>query len=250
MQAGILLGLDRSRNVSVISATNAKVGGRIRFAKPIGQGKALLRGGLDVMADNYDMVHKPLCSIVDVACYDTYYDKPLYFGQLDVAYRELFPSRTDFVIGAWADALIVLDERSTITPGIRVDHYRSLGNDATAIDPKIVGRFGVGERVKLVPAIGLASQLPGFAPLPALQIAGIAGGLQRSLQWSMGGEVKLFPIPVEVAVSIFRQVTFNLTDPIGTERGTYLGPERFLSRSTGDAYGLEVNARGALRRDM
>jgi len=249
MQAGILLGLDRSRNVGVKSATNAKIGGRIRFAKPIGHGKALVRGGLDVMVDNYDMVHKTPCTFLSNDPCDNHNEPPS-LQELDTAYRELFPSRTDFVFGAWADALIVLDERSTITPGIRVDHYRSLGKDATAIDPKIVGRFGVNDRVNIIPAIGLASQLPGFAPLPALQIAGIAGGLQRSLQSSFGAEVKLNPIPIEVGASVFRQVTFNLTDPIGTERGTSLGPERFLSRSTGDAYGLEVNARGALRKDM
>lgn len=246
MQAGVLLGLDQSRNVGVKSASNPKIGARLRFAKPIGHGKALVRGGVDVMVDRYDMVHKKPCSFSDEGCSDG----SLALAQLNEAYRELFPSRTDVVVGAWADALIVLNERSTITPALRVDHYRSLGHAATAIDPKIVGRFGVGERLNLVPAIGLASQLPGFAPLPALQIAGITGGLQRSVQSSFGAEVKLYPIPIEMGASVFRQVTFNLTDPIGTERGTSLGAERFLSRSTGDAYGLEVNARGALRKDM
>lgn len=246
MQAGLTLGLDRSRDIGVKSANDVKIGARLRFAKPVGHGKALLRGGVDAMVDQYDVVHHEPCPAGDASCLDT----PLALSQLDEAFRALFPSRWDFVVGAWADALIVLNERSTITPAIRVDHYRSLGNDATAIDPKIVGRFGVGERVKLVPAFGIASQLPGFAPLPALQIAGIAGGLQRSLQSSFGAEVKLAPIPIEIGGSVFRQITFNLTDPIGTERGTSLGPERFLSRSTGDAYGLELNARGALRKDM
>jgi hypothetical protein len=246
MQAGLTMGLDRSRDVGIESATNAKIGARLRFAKPVGHGKALIRGGIDVAVDHYDMVHKEPCPAGDASCLEV----PLALSQLDEAFRELFPSRWDVAVGAWADALIVLNETSTITPGIRVDHYRSLGNDATAIDPKIVGRFGVGDRVKLVPTFGIASQLPGFAPLPALQIAGITGGLQRSLQTSFGAEVKLFPIPVEMLASVFRQVTFNLTDPIATDRGTSLGAERFLSRSTGDAYGLELNARGALRKDM
>jgi hypothetical protein len=50
--------------------------------------------------------------------------------------------------------------------------------------------------------------------------------------------------------TLFRQATFNLTDPIGTNRGTQFVAERFLSRSQGDAYGFELGARGALRRDM
>ncbi|MBK9260736.1 MAG: TonB-dependent receptor [Polyangiaceae bacterium] len=246
LRAAVTLGLDRSRDVGVERATNYKIGARLRFAKPMGHGKALLRAGIDVMVDRYDMVHHEPCPAGDASCLD----KPLALSQLDEAFRALFPSRWDFVAGAWTDALIVLNESSTITPGLRIDHYRSMGNDATAIDPKIVGRFGVGDRVKLVPTIGLASQLPGFAPLPALQIAGITGGLQRSFQSSFGAEVKLFPVPIELGASVFRQVTFNMTDPIGTDRGTTLGPERFLSRSTGDAYGLELNARGALRKDM
>lgn len=246
MQAGLTLGLDHSRDVGVESATNYKIGGRVRFAKPLGHGKALIRGGIDAMVDRYDMVHREPCAVDDPSCAD----KPLALTQLDEAFRALFPSRWDFVAGAWADALVVLNEQSTITPGIRVDHYRSMDNEATAIDPKIVGKFGVGDRVSIIPAFGIASQLPGFAPLPALQIAGITGGLQRSLQSSFGVQVKLLPIPIEVGGSVFRQVTFNLTDPVGVGRGTSLGPERFLTRSTGDAYGLELNARGALRKDM
>ncbi len=244
LRAAVMLGLDRSRQVGAESASNWKVGARLRGSKPIGGGKALLRGGLDVMVDRYDVVHKEPCDIALETCATG----PL--GELDEAFRALFPSRWDTAVGAWVDALVVLSDRATITPGLRVDHYTSLGNTATAIDPKITGRFGVGDRLRIVPSFGVASQLPGFAPLPALQIAGITGGLQRSLQSSLGAEMKLSPIPVEISGSLFRQVTFNLTDPIGTERGTSLGTGRFLSRSTGDAYGLELSARGALRKDL
>ena len=248
LQAALTLGLDRSRDVGVESASDFRINGRVAVSRPMGGGKALLRGGLDVMVDRYDIVHNPpTCdesTPPGTAC------EPAEdgVGQLNEAFRELFPSRWDAAIGAWADALVVLDERSTITPGVRVDYYSSLGNNAIAVDPKIVGRFGIGDRVRLIPAIGVASQLPGFAPLPALQIGGIAGGLQRSLQSSFGAEVSLGP--VQLSGTLFRQITFGLTDPIGTGRGTTLGPERFLTRSTGDAYGAEMSARGALRKDM
>ncbi|MDC0739850.1 TonB-dependent receptor plug domain-containing protein [Polyangium mundeleinium] len=244
LRAAVMLGLDRSRQVGAESANNWKIGARLRGSKPIGGGKALLRGGIDLMVDRYDIVHKEPCDISLEACASG----PL--GELDEAFRALFPSRWDTAVGAWADALVVLSDRATITPGLRVDHYTSMGNTALAIDPKITGRFGVGERVRIVPSFGVASQLPGFAPLPALQIGGITGGLQRALQSSFGAEVKLSPIPVEISGSLFRQVTFNLTDPIGSDRGTNLGAGRFLSRSTGDAYGLELSARGALRKDL
>jgi hypothetical protein len=99
-----------------------------------------------------------------------------------------------------------------------------------------------------VPAVAVASQLPGFAPLPALQIGGIPGGLQRSLQTSFGAEVDAGPI--QLVTTVFRQATFQLSDPVGTGRGTQLDPDRFLTRSLGDAYGLELGARGALRRNI
>jgi hypothetical protein len=49
---------------------------------------------------------------------------------------------------------------------------------------------------------------------------------------------------------VFRQATFNLNDAIGTNRGGGFGPDRFLDRTTGDAYGLEVSAREALSRSI
>jgi hypothetical protein len=248
LQSALTLGLDRSRQVGVEDARNFKINGRVALSRPVGNGKALLRGGVDIMVDRYDMVHKPPTCTESTPPGTDCEPAEDGVGQLDEAFRELFPSRWDSAIGAWADALVVLDERSSITPGVRIDHYASLGKSAVAVDPKIVGRFGVGERVRLIPAIGIASQLPGFAPLPALQIGGIAGGLQRSLQSSFGAEVNLGP--VQLISTVFRQVTFGLTDPIGTGRGTTLGAERFLTRSTGDAYGAELSARGALRRDM
>jgi hypothetical protein len=117
-----------------------------------------------------------------------------------------------------------------------------------AVDPKLVGRFGVTDSFRLVPAVGVASQLPGFPPLPGLQIGGIPGGLQRSLQTSFGAEGEVGP--VDVRGSVFRQATFNLNDAIGANRGGGFGPDRFLDRSTGDSYGLEISARGALSRSI
>lgn len=243
--AAVTLGLDQSRGIGVIRARDYKVGARVKIQRPVASGRALLRAGLDAAVDVYDVTPRPPrcpggCPASDEE------DDPR--GQLDEAFADLFPSRTDLALGAWVDALIALDERSSITPGIRVDHYTSLGNTGLAIDPKLVGKFGIGERVRLIPAVGIASQLPGFAPLPALQIGGVRGGLQRSLQTSFGAEVSLFPI--EIVGSVFRQATFNLTDPIGTNRGTTLGADRFLTRSLGDAYGLELGARGALRKNI
>lgn len=246
--SAVTFGFDRSRDVGVALARDVKVAARMSVSRPVLAGRALVRGGLDMGLDRYDIT--PQAATLPEHCPK---DPPTaalgsFIPGLESAFKELFPSRYDLAMGVWADAIIKLGERATVTPAIRIDHYASVGNTAIAIDPKLVGRFGVGEHLRLVPAVGIASQLPGFAPLPALQIGGIPGGLQRSLQTSFGAEVTAGPI--EAVATVFRQATFNLTDPIGIGRGTTFGPERFLSRSLGDAYGLELGARGALRRNI
>lgn len=243
LTAGVTLGLDQSRNLGVRSARDFKVAARaiaLHHLDTAGENGVVVRGGLDATLDRYLVT--PCAG--DCPGDDAGGTK----SQLDEAYRELFPSRIDLTLGAWAEATIPIGERSTLTPGLRVDHYTSLGNTAIAIDPRLVGRFGVGEHVHLVPAVAVASQPPGFAPLPALHIGGLPGGLQRSLQTSFGAEVKAGP--VQGVASAFHHAIFNLNDPIGTERGGGFGADRFLTRSVGDAYGLELGARGALRRDM
>lgn len=250
VRSALTLGLDRSRGVGVESAEAWKLNARVSLARPILGGRALLRLGVDAAVDRYVVTPRPSASDGEPeGGASTEEDTPAEgTAQLDESFPELFRSRLDLALGAWADALIVLDERSTLTPGVRVDHYTSLGRSALAVDPRIVGRFGIGDHVRLIPAFGLASQLPGLAPLPALQIGGIPGGLQRSLQSSFGVEADAGPVNFSAAV--FRQATFGLSDPIGTGRGTNLNTERFLTRSLGDTYGLELGARGALRRDM
>jgi TonB-dependent Receptor Plug Domain/TonB dependent receptor len=247
LRADVTLGAERSRGVAVAAARDLKLNARLSGATPAFSGKALLRGGIDVALDRYDVTpfpegNDPICAMgtPGMLCGSQ--------GELAHAAAVLFPDRLDIALGAWADALIELGEGSTITPGLRIDHYTSLGNSALAVDPRLVGRFGVGKHLRFVPAVALASQLPAFAPIPALQIGGIRGGLQRSLQTSFGTEVSVGPI--EAVATVFRHATFNLSDAIGSGRGTGFGVDRFLTRSVGDAYGLELGARGALRRNI
>ena len=242
VEGAVTLGLDESRGGGGVEhARDWKLGARVRVSRAMGAA-AVMSGGVDVALDGYEVEPGGTRGTGGGALPD------VSEGQLERAFSDLFRSRLDVTLGAWAEAQVALGERSSITPGIRVDHHRSLGDTALAVDPKLVGRFGVGERVRLIPAVGVASQRPGFLPLPALQIAGIPGGLQRSLQGSFGAEVEAGP--VQFGGTVFRQVTFGLTDPLGTGRGTALTSSRFLARSLGDAYGLEIGARGALRRDL
>jgi hypothetical protein len=237
VRAGMTVGLDQSRSVGVERARALRFAMRANVSTPLAPDGPLVRYGFDAALGSYNITPR-------AAPTDPDEDE----DELDESFRELFKSRVDVAVGAFADIRVPLSERSSITPALRLDHFTSLGNTALAVDPKIVGRFGIGEHLRLVPAVAMASQPPGFAPLPALQIGGLPGGLQRSLQTSFGAELRKGPM--ELVTTVFRQATFNLTDPIGTGRGTELDSSRFLTRSTGDAYGLEIGARGALRRDI
>ncbi len=241
------LGLDRSRGAGVEDVTNFKVGVRGHVDLPVSS-DVRVRAGVDALIDVFDVTPasaQPPCTTFICEA------GPLGAStqqELAEAFAVLFPDRIDLALSAWADSVISLGRRSTITPGVRVDYYHSLGNSAVGVDPRVVGRFGITDDFRLVPAVGIASQPAGFPPLPGLTIGGLPGGLQRAIQLSLGAEGTVGPI--DLRGGPFGQVTFDLTDSLGGERGGGFGPERFLNRSTGVAYGLEASARGALTRNM
>ncbi|MFO0591484.1 MAG: TonB-dependent receptor [Polyangiaceae bacterium] len=243
--AAATLGLDQSRNVGARLAQQYKLAARGGIELPVLSGKATFRAGADVSLDDFHFQPCVEAAATDrCAPGDTAEER----NKLISAYRDLFKPRLDTTIGGYVETELRVGERSTITPGLRVDYYHSLEDSDVAIDPKLMGRFVVNDHLALVPGVAVASQRPAFAPLPALVIAGIPGGLQRSIQGSFGAEVRFGPI--EIVSAVFRQVTFGLTDAIGTGRGTALDADRFLHRSTGDTYGLEIGAQGPLRKDM
>lgn len=242
-QVAMTLGLDRSRGQAIDGASDYRLEARARIEKPTKKG-VLVRAGAQASLDGYDnAIGEVDCTTGKCGTGILGLDQ----GELAAAFKALFPSRMDVAIGGWADAVIALDERSTLTPGVRVDYFTSMSASDVAVDPRLVGSFGIGDHVKLVPAIGVASQLPGFAPIPALQIGGIPGGLQRSVQQSFGVYVNVEPI--DARATVYKQSTFNLTDAIGI-RGDGFGTARFLQRTTGDSYGLELSVKGAFSKDI
>lgn len=244
---GATVGLDRSRGQSVKSADDWKTAFRGSVAKPVDG--ALLRTGFDLAIDVVDTEFDPLpCELRLCAPGEAEAYRQSSAGQLELAFRELFPDRVDAALGGWADAVIDLGGGSTVTPGLRADYYTSLGESDLGVDPRVVGRFAVGHGIDLVPAIGMASQPPGFPPVPGLVVGGLPGELQRSVQTSFGAEADLGPF--DARATVFRHITFEMNDPIGGDRGGTFNEDRFLRRNTGDAYGLELSAIGPLRRDM
>lgn len=244
-EAAVTIGYDRSRGAGAELAQDLRIAARTSIERTVVPGTLRVRAGTDATLDVYDIVpSSEPCPELTCEPGSIEYAN----AELAQVFGALFPSRPDLVVGGFAEALLLLAPGASLTPGIRVDHYVSLGETAIAVDPRILGRFQVTPRLALLPAFGLASQRPGFAPIPALQMGGFDGGLQRSVQGSFGAEWG--DRGVQLGATLFRHVTFGMTDPIGTLRGTTLDQLRFQQRWTGDAYGLELSARAALRRDL
>lgn len=161
--------------------------------------RALLRAGTDLSLERYD---------VDVGPDD--------FSASAARVTQLFSTRTDVALGARADMVLALGSRVTLTPGARFDLFGSRGQAAWAIDPRLAVRAQVTRRLALLTALGIAHQPPSFVvPVPGIQPAGLADGLQRSVQESFGLEVDLGDGMLATA-TLFQNAFLNMTDPLGS----------------------------------
>lgn len=159
---------------------------------------ALVRAGADVQFDTYDV--------------------ELGLTATDPAIQSagnLFPTRTDTAAGARADVVLAAARGLEITPGVRVDGFVSDGATAVAIDPRLSTRLKLGDRLRLLSAMGIAHQPPAFVvPLPGFQPGGLKGGLQRALQESVGLELDVDDSTTATA-TLFHNAFFNMSDPLG-----------------------------------
>jgi len=223
----VTLGHDRSRCDAGRRATARSLAARVDLDLPLSP-RARWRAGADGTVDEY---RNRLAGFA-----------------ADVGFADLFTSRTDAAVGAYADLVIELARGSEITPGLRIDGFFSAGAAAAGVDPRFQGRFPLSRRVAAVHALGLAHQLPGFvAPGPALQIGGLRGGLQRSVQASSGLELRL-PEDWLASITAFDAVFLRLSDPLGTQAATTTGPGQLDARGLGSAVGLELLVRRQLTR--
>jgi hypothetical protein len=154
-------------------------------------------------------------------------------------WQRLFPTRSDLTTGAWVELDQKLDPRTTLQPGLRLDYYYSDFAHALGVDPRLALRVAILPEVRLVPTVGIAHQPPSFlVPIPGFAIAGLPGGLQRSVQSSFGVEADL-PFDLSGRVTVFNHALFNLSDPIALVRSGE-GDLSFDRRVIGSSKGLEI----------
>jgi hypothetical protein len=197
LRTAFTLGVDRSRAQQQRVVRDRLAGARTELNLPL-SASVRLRAGSDLQLDQYDIERSPADA-----------------SRAETNIARLFPARTDLALGVRGDLVWLAARNFEITPGVRVDLYGSAGNAAVGVDPRLSTRTTLSSRLALLSALGVAHQPPGFVvPLPGFQPGGLRGGLQYSLQESLGLEA-LFGEATTATVTVFRNAFFNMSDPLG-----------------------------------
>lgn len=211
LRTAVTLGMDQTQIDKERSVRNRLVGIRTELEYELSS-RARLRTGTDVQVDSYD-VTADLSSL----------------PPSQQAAASYFPSRTDISLGGRADVVLRATGRFEAIPGLRVDLFGSEGNVALAADPRLATRTRITKQISVLGALGLAHQAPSFAvPVPGFQPGGLRGGLQKSVQESLGVEVA-FPGFAIATATAFHNSFFDMSDPLGAQQREVQGcpPGRF-----------------------
>lgn len=165
-------------------------------------------------------------------------------------FSELFPARNELATGAF----LTLDLRPApgirIVPGLRADYYRSRGQSAFGVDPRISAEFVLARGLHVEHAIGLSHQPPNFVPaIPGAQVADLKGGLQEALVASSGIRYEVLK-DLNAQATVFRSAFFNALDPIGGGRQFRVDADILQERATISSVGLELKLVRPLTRRL
>jgi hypothetical protein len=206
IRTAVTLGLDTTELDEQRHLRDRILGVRTELTYKLAEG-VLLRAGSDANIDSYDVVLKGSNS------------NP----QTTASLSSIFPSRQDIALGTRADVVLAITPRFEVIPGVRLDFYGSEGATALGFDPRLAARLAISDKVRLLEAVGIAHQPPSFiVPVPGFQPGGLHGGLQEALQESLGIETDLDGATVASA-TVFHNVFFNMSDPLGTRTPTISG---------------------------
>lgn len=224
----VTYGRDRTRSDSGYLA-DTLFGSRFEFEHRAK--KVIFRSGADVWIDRYSME-----VIAAIAEPETYF--------------ELFPERTDATGGAWTDFVLFPKGRVQVIPGVRADVFSSLGTQLYSVDPRIFAQYRLTKNLRAIHGIGVAHQSPNFVPsIPGAQVAGLDGGLQRSLHASTKYEAEL-PGNITGSIAFYLNGTQEMTDPIGLSQTLSIDETSADKRSQGRSMGVEIYLKRPLTRNL
>ncbi len=190
---------------------------------------AIYRAGLDVSIDRYGLAVDPTIQEPEI-------------------YDELFPARTDSSGGSYFDVILLPRGPLQITPGIRADIYSSLGDVRVSIDPRLKLKLRLSDKLTAIHEVAVAHQTPNFVPaIPGAQVAGLEGGLQRSLQLASTFKAQL-PLAFTGSITGFINGTQRLSDPVGTSQSLAIDETSRDERTLGRSFGVEIFVKRSLTR--
>lgn len=159
----------------------------------------------------------------------------------------LFAPRNDTLAGVWVDFPWQPTAGLSITPGVRLDLYKTGSAHVVAAEPRITTRLRLAPRLCALHATGLAHQPPSIGtPIPGLS-ATVTDGLQRAWH-SHGGLEWNLTDRATTSVMVFQSALFGGSDALGllNLQRSDISVDAAVDRTTGHSYGLEVYARGSL----
>ncbi|MDP8999667.1 MAG: TonB-dependent receptor plug domain-containing protein, partial [Myxococcota bacterium] len=200
MRTAVTLGEDLTQVGAGQSVRDRLIGARTEASVRLSP-NALLRAGMDSVADVYDVIFDPNA-----------------VSPSEAALASTFPTRTDLSAGVRGDLVLDLTKGLEVTPGARIDFFGSRGATAFAFDPRLSARARIVDRAHLLWALGIAHQAPAFViPIPGFQPGGLKGGLQTAVQESMGIEWNLGSATT-VTATVFHNGFFNMSDALGVRQ--------------------------------
>lgn len=228
LRTAVTWGKDRTQS-SVGSIKDDLWGARLNFEHTAKSYQ--IRSGTDIWIDQYELQIDPAVAEPE-------------------NYLALFPTRTDVTGGAFADVVFSASDNIVVIPGVRFDHYTSLGKTLFSVDPRVSVVVNVTKRLTATHSVGTAHQTPNFVPnVPGAQVGGLSGGLQRSLQAAAQYEYE-FPFNLSTSLAFYINGTQQLTDPIGLGQSFSIDETSAEKRSLGRAYGMELYIKRPLTRRL
>jgi hypothetical protein len=174
------------------------------------------------------------------------YDIRIDLAQADPIISELFPARTDRNYGGYTELTWNATPRVRVVPGVRIEQYKTLGDEQLAVEPRITASYRLSDKVQTTYGFGISHQQPNWLPnIAAIRIAGLGDeGLQKAVFTTSGVEVRL-PEDWKASGALFHNAIFEVSDPFGQNQSMELArPDRGLGRS----YGLELALSRSLTR--
>jgi TonB dependent receptor/TonB-dependent Receptor Plug Domain/Gram-negative bacterial TonB protein C-terminal len=235
VRGGLTLGVDRTRLEGKRFTRNVSLGARLNASHRLSD-SLLLRAGSQINVDAYGN------------------EFPSEYALTPEQYRQtktLFQERADIAAGVYAEAQLNFGKALEITPGLRVDWFRSLTQRELALDPRVSGKLKLLPWLKMNFSHGIAHQPPAFPiPVPAIAIPGLGVGLQRIFQTSGGLEADL-PLDTSATLSGFKNSFENVSDLFASKGGKIDDPfGNGRSRHVGYAFGLEAGLRRKLSKSV